>query len=486
MSFISYAQNNEDVMLYRALREVKEGFYIDVGAQDPVIDSVTKAFYERGWRGINIEPNEEYFRNLQDDRPHDINLLTAVGREPGAISFYEVAHTGLSTTSAVYARGHAEAGYEVHLRNVACTTLDKICTDCGVETVHFLKIDVEGSERAVLEGFSFETVRPWMVVVEATEPNSTREVSAEWEHLLVGHRYQFVYFDGLNRFYIAAEHADLARHFSCPPNPFDQYVGYHLWWARGKLELAQAAERNAQVNTLNHVLAEAQSLRNDITERDRQIDSLRKTTAERDQQLGGYVRQLEDIRSALAERDRQLGGHVQQLEDIRSTLAERDRQLGGHVQQLEDIRSTLAERDRQLGGHVQQLEDVRSTLAERDRQITTLRDDQHRQQGELLAQVRHLSDSLAATERRLRSIRSSVSWRLTSPLREIRRAAVRIARLVGRPLANQHVPRKPNPAQGVSNIAVSGLAVSDEVAAQLTEPARSLYHALRETLTHRS
>jgi len=444
MSFISYAQNNEDVMLYRALREVKEGFYIDVGAQDPVIDSVTKAFYERGWRGINIEPNEEYFRKLQDDRPHDINLMTAVGCEPGAISFYEVVHTGLSTTSAVYARGHAEAGHEVHLRNVACTTLDKICTDCGVETVHFLKIDVEGSERAVLEGFSFETVRPWIVVLEATEPNSTREVSAEWEHLLVGRRYRFVYFDGLNRFYIAAEHADLARHFSCPPNPFDQFVGYHLWWARGKLELAQAAERNAQVNTLNHVLAEAESLRNDITERDRQIDSLRKTTAERDQQLGEYVRQLEDIRS------------------------------------------TLAERDRQLGGHVQQLEDIRSTLAERDRQITTLRDDQHRQQGELLAQVRHLSDSLAATERRLRSIRSSVSWRLTSPLREIRRAAVRIARLVGRPLANQHVPRKPNPAQGVSNIAISGLAVSDEIAAQLTEPARSLYHALRETLTHRS
>jgi FkbM family methyltransferase len=464
MSFISYAQNHEDVMLYRALREVKEGFYIDVGAQDPVIDSVTKAFYERGWRGINIEPNEEYFRKLQDDRPHDINLQTAVGREPGDISFYEVVHTGLSTTSAVYARGHAEAGYEVHLRNVPCTTLDKICTDCGVETVHFLKIDVEGSERVVLDGFSFETVRPWIVVVEATEPNSTREVSAEWEHLLVGRRYQFVYFDGLNRFYIAAEHADLARHFSCPPNPFDQYVGYHLWWARGKLEQAQAAERNALVNTLNHVLAEAQSLRNDITERDRQIDSLRSTTFER---------------------DRQLGEHVRQLEDIRSTLAERDRQLGGHVRQLEDIRSTLAERDRQLGGHVRQLEDIRSTLAERDRQITALRDDQDRQQRELLAQVHQLSGSLAATERRLRSIRSSVSWKLTSPLREIRRGAVRIAALFGRLPAKQHVSKKPNGEQGVSNIAASAVAIPDEIAAQLTEPARSLYHALRETLTHR-
>jgi FkbM family methyltransferase len=240
MTFISYAQNHEDVMLYRALREVKEGFYIDVGAQDPVIDSVTKAFYERGWRGINIEPNEEYFRKLQDDRPHDVNLLTVVGREPGDISFYEVAHTGLSTTSAVYARRHAEAGYEVLLRNVPCTTLDRICTDCGVDIIHFLKIDVEGSERAVLEGFSFEAVRPWVVMVEATEPNSTREVFAEWEELLVRHRYQFVYFDGLNRFYIGREHTDLAGHFSCPPNPFDQYVSYHLWLARGFGWLAES------------------------------------------------------------------------------------------------------------------------------------------------------------------------------------------------------------------------------------------------------
>jgi hypothetical protein len=47
MSFISYAQNLEDVMLYRALKHVECGFYIDVGAQHPVIDSVTKAFYDR-------------------------------------------------------------------------------------------------------------------------------------------------------------------------------------------------------------------------------------------------------------------------------------------------------------------------------------------------------------------------------------------------------------------------------------------------------
>jgi len=415
MSFISYAQNLEDVMLYRALREVKEGFYIDVGAQDPTIDSVTKAFYERGWRGINIEPNEEYFRKLQHDRPHDVNLQSAVGRETGVISLYEVAHTGLSTESAVYARRHEEAGYEVHLRsNVPCTTLDRICIDRDVQTVHFLKIDVEGSERAVLEGFSFEKVRPWIVVLESTEPRFNREVSAEWEDLLLAGHYQFVYFDGLNRFYVAEEHADLAKHFSCPPNPFDQYVSYHLSWARGELEHGQTAERKALVDSLNHMLAEAESLRSVIAERDWQ---------------------LETVRNVIAERDRQ-------LEEVRNVTAERDRQL--------------AERDRQF-------EEVRRTLT--------------------------------ATERRLRSIRSSVSWKLTSPLREIRRAVVRIASFVRKLFAGHNAPqearegavdkRTPQEARGGSNFAAAELAVSDEIRAELTEPARSVYRALRERVARK-
>jgi hypothetical protein len=55
-AFVSYAQNFEDVMLWRALRSLESGFYIDVGANDPTIDSVTKAFYASRWHGINIEP----------------------------------------------------------------------------------------------------------------------------------------------------------------------------------------------------------------------------------------------------------------------------------------------------------------------------------------------------------------------------------------------------------------------------------------------
>ncbi len=103
MRFISYAQNYEDVMLWRALKDVKNGFYIDIGAQEPELLSVTKLFYDAGWRGINIDPIAEWHEKLSQARPRDINLQLAVGAETGEISFYETPGVGLSTVNKSFA-----------------------------------------------------------------------------------------------------------------------------------------------------------------------------------------------------------------------------------------------------------------------------------------------------------------------------------------------------------------------------------------------
>jgi FkbM family methyltransferase len=226
MDFVSYAQNFEDVMLYRALKYVEQGFYIDVGAWHPVIDSVTKAFYDRGWRGINIEPEREYFQLLEQDRPEDVNLNVAVGAYQGEMVFYEVDGTGLSTADRASADLAVGAGHSARQITMPCTTLAAVCREHEIGAIHFLKIDVEGAERAVLEGCDFGAVRPWIIVVEANEPSSTRDVSEAWEPLIVGRGYDFVYYDGLNRFYLAVEHPELRQSFAAPPNVFDRYVLY--------------------------------------------------------------------------------------------------------------------------------------------------------------------------------------------------------------------------------------------------------------------
>ncbi len=218
MSFTSYAQNGEDVILYGALKQIDGGFYIDIGAYHPIIDSVTKAFYDRGWHGINVEPNPDCFNLLKVDRVRDTNLNIAVGNFVGEVTFYNVVDTGLSTIRSEYAEHAALAGFEVQELNIPCSTLDVICSIYDVQTVHFLKIDAEGAERDILQGFSFDRVRPWVLVIEACEPGTMNNTYDEWEQLVITKEYEFVYCDGLNRFYIASERTELRGCFRPPFN----------------------------------------------------------------------------------------------------------------------------------------------------------------------------------------------------------------------------------------------------------------------------
>ena len=225
MRFISYAQNFEDVMLWRALKHVSQGFYIDVGANDPEVDSVTKAFYDRGWHGINIEPVPQWFARLAQERPRDVNLQVAVGAEAGEMVFYEVPSTGLSTGRGEIARAHeADRGYALHESVVQVETLTSIYRRLGAGPVHFLKVDVEGFEKEVLQGIDFSVLRPWVLVIESTRPLTPEQDHHVWEHLLLAAGYVHVYFDGLNRYYLAPERLELRPHFGVPPNVFDNFT----------------------------------------------------------------------------------------------------------------------------------------------------------------------------------------------------------------------------------------------------------------------
>lgn len=236
MTTISYAQNYEDVMLARALADIDNGFYVDVGAQHPINGSVTKAFSVKGWRGINIDPVERWHRLVCEDRPNDINLCVPIAEKPGFVELYDVEDTGLSTLRDDYAAEHANAGWNVVARRLKAHSLNSVFRAHVRGEVHFLKVDVEGAEESVLRSLDFTRFRPWIVLVEATKPNSPEPAFEDWEPLLLGACYNFVYDDGLNRFYLAHEHAARAVHFKVPPNFFDHFLPYSEWWAREQMD----------------------------------------------------------------------------------------------------------------------------------------------------------------------------------------------------------------------------------------------------------
>lgn len=254
MTLVSYAQNFEDVMLWRVLKDVEAGFYIDVGAAWPDEDSVTKAFYDMGWNGVNVEPNPLHHRKLKEQRARDINLRIAVGNQDGELTMNFVEDSGLSTLDDDIAIRHQQSGWKVIREQVPVLTLQAVWhryVPQGQE-VHFLKVDVEGIEKAVIEGNDWHKYRPWVVVVEATLPMLQDESYQSWEPLLLKARYLFAYADGLNRFYVAQEHEELLPGFKYPPNVFD---GFKLAaQLNAEVRLVEAEARAAEAAAKQHAL----------------------------------------------------------------------------------------------------------------------------------------------------------------------------------------------------------------------------------------
>jgi FkbM family methyltransferase len=251
MKFVSYAQNLEDVMLWRALKNVKNGFYIDIGAWSPDADSVTKAFYERGWHGINVDPNPNLIAEYADKRPKDLFLNVGVSDTAGRLTFNLNKNSGLSTFVGL----EYQNPEEVEQINVELVTLEYILEKYAPSNqIHFLKIDVEGFEEKVIQGNGWNIFRPWILVIESTAPNSTLENANSWRHIIENAQYSLVYRDGLNHFYIANEHQELLEAFLYPPNIFDDYITSEFLIAR-----KNAQERLHQVHELESLLKASES-----------------------------------------------------------------------------------------------------------------------------------------------------------------------------------------------------------------------------------
>jgi FkbM family methyltransferase len=158
------------------------------------------------------------------DRPRDINLQCAAGASNGEIEVWECDVRGWATASADVMAQHKASGHKGVSHKGPVSRLADICARHVSGEIHFLKIDVEGFEKSVIDGADFSRFRPWILVIEATRPNSTEEIHEEWENSILAADYVLAYTDGLNRFYVAKEHGELLASLRYPPNVFDGFT----------------------------------------------------------------------------------------------------------------------------------------------------------------------------------------------------------------------------------------------------------------------
>jgi FkbM family methyltransferase len=212
---ISYAQNREDIVLGAFFSDVDKGVYVDVGANHPLYHSVTKRFYDAGWRGINYEPNPKLYEQMAEHRKKDVNVMQGLGESPGELEL-RVFHSrdgleGISTFSESmkqdYTSRTTEDSKDYSDIRVPVVTLAESLESLHVSHIHFLKVDVEGYEYEVLSGNDWKKFRPELVCIESNH------MMRDWRPILEEADYKKVFNDGLNDYYLAKEAGERAKNF---------------------------------------------------------------------------------------------------------------------------------------------------------------------------------------------------------------------------------------------------------------------------------
>lgn len=211
-STLSYAQNREDLIIHEFFKNLNDGFYVDVGANSPIHDSVTKIFYDKGWSGINIEPIHSHHKSLLHARPRDTNLNIGISSDERTLKLREYEGDGLSTFSREMMKQ-----YEAHKTqftesytdyNVKTRSLSSIFEELKPPQINFMKIDVEGFEYEVIMSNDWLKFRPMLLCIEANH------VENDWKTFLKKNNYTQVFSDGINEYYVDKKNPNISKDFS--------------------------------------------------------------------------------------------------------------------------------------------------------------------------------------------------------------------------------------------------------------------------------
>ncbi|BAZ32300.1 hypothetical protein NIES4074_48020 [Cylindrospermum sp. NIES-4074] len=169
--YLSHSQFGEDMVVRALTNDIKNGFYIDIGAHHPVYYSNTHHFYCKGWQGINIDGAPGIMDIFSVLRPRDINLEILLHPEKKVenVDFYIFAEAAYNTFDKEMAEKALSIGVKLmEKKTLKTSTLEEVL-DLYLPkgtNIDLMSIDIEGIDEALLMSNNWELYKPKILIFE--------------------------------------------------------------------------------------------------------------------------------------------------------------------------------------------------------------------------------------------------------------------------------------------------------------------------------
>ena len=180
--------------LVQAFFGKRKGFYVDVGANDPVLDSQSQHLEALGWTGLLIEPDPDCCELLRKTRAGTV-VEMACSSPQNAGKQLLLNRAGPHST--LEERPIALGAVVRSTVSVQCDTI--LRGHAAPKQFDLLSIDIEGHELVALSGFSFSVWRPQLVLIE------DHVTHLQKHQLMQRSGYQLLMRTGLNSWYVPEE-----------------------------------------------------------------------------------------------------------------------------------------------------------------------------------------------------------------------------------------------------------------------------------------
>jgi len=176
----SYSQSGEDLIVDFIFTQIgiEKPTYIDIGAHHPYYLSNSAFFYEKGCRGINIEPDPNLFKEFVKVRKDDINVNCGAGAEEGALELNIMDVPTLNT----FSKEEAERLVKENNFRILGKTEVKIETIQSILQKYsngvfpdFMSLDVEGLDEVIIKSIDFKKTWPTVICLETISYSATGE-----------------------------------------------------------------------------------------------------------------------------------------------------------------------------------------------------------------------------------------------------------------------------------------------------------------------